>query len=300
MNPWSLLKDYSEFIRIEKGLAEHSRDAYLSDLNRYQDWMRQFHAVQNPIQIQTEWLRQYLIFLAEECFLGPRSRARALSAIRSFHRFLILENLTTIDPSELVDSPRLNRKLPVVLSIEEIDSLLDIIDMSDSLGIRNRAMLETLYGSGLRVSELVNLPISGLYLEEEFVKILGKGSKERLVPLGSSSIKFIRQYLEFVRPQCPIQKGEEDMLFLNRRGKRLTRVFVFTLIKELCVKAGIKALISPHTFRHSFATHLVEGGADLRAVQEMLGHASITTTEIYTHLDRDYLKEVHTSFHPRK
>lgn len=300
MNLWPLLKDYSEYIRIEKGLAEHSRDAYLSDLYRYHDWMRQFHAVQNPIEIQTEWLRQYLIFLAEECFLGPRSRARALSAIRSFHRFLILENLTTIDPAELVDSPRLNRKLPVVLSVEEMDTLLDTIDMSDSLGIRNRAMLETLYGSGLRVSELVNLPISGLYLEEEFVKILGKGSKERLVPLGSSSIKFIRQYLEFVRPQCPIQKGEEDMLFLNRRGKRLTRVFVFTLIKELCVTAGIKALISPHTFRHSFATHLVEGGADLRAVQEMLGHASITTTEIYTHLDRDYLKEVHTSFHPRK
>jgi integrase/recombinase XerD len=256
--------------------------------------------VQNPIEIQTEWLREYLIFLAEECFLGPRSRARALSAIRSFHRFLILENLTTKDPVELVDSPRLNRKLPVVLSVEEIDSLLDTIDMSDPLGIRNRAMLETLYGSGLRVSELVNLPISALYLEEEFVKILGKGSKERLVPLGSSSIKFIRQYLEFVRSKSIIQKGEEDMLFLNRRGKRLTRVFVFTLIKELCVKAGIKSLISPHTFRHSFATHLVEGGADLRAVQEMLGHASITTTEIYTHLDRDYLKEVHTSFHPRK
>lgn len=300
MNLWPLLKDYSEFIRIEKGLAEHSREAYLSDLSRYQDWMRQFHSVQNPIEIQTEWLREYLIFLAEECFLGPRSRARALSAIRSFHRFLILENLTTKDPVELVDSPRLNRKLPVVLSVEEIDSLLDTIDMSDPLGIRNRAMLETLYGSGLRVSELVNLPISALYLEEEFVKILGKGSKERLVPLGSSSIKFIRQYLEFVRSKSIIQKGEEDMLFLNRRGKRLTRVFVFTLIKELCVKAGIKSLISPHTFRHSFATHLVEGGADLRAVQEMLGHASITTTEIYTHLDRDYLKEVHTSFHPRK
>lgn len=294
------MREYAEYIRIEKGLADHSREAYLSDLARYQEWMIEHHHVTKPDAITTDWLRDYLLFLAEDCFLGPRSRARALSAIRSFHRFMVLENITDKDPSELVDSPRLNRKLPVVLSVEEIDQILGQIDMSDPAGIRNRAMLETLYGSGLRVSELVSLPISALYLEDEFVKVMGKGSKERLVPLGSSSIRFIRQYLEFVRPQMPIQKGEEDMLFLNRRGKRLSRVFVFTLIKELCVKAGIQATISPHTFRHSFATHLVEGGADLRAVQEMLGHASITTTEIYTHLDRDYLKEVHTTFHPRK
>jgi integrase/recombinase XerD len=187
-----------------------------------------------------------------------------------------------------------------VLTVEEIDRLLGAIDLSEPSGIRNRAMLETLYGSGLRVSELVALPISALYLDDEFVRVFGKGSKERLVPLGSSSIKYIRQYLEFVRPHQTIQKGEEDMLFLNQKGKRLSRVFVFTLIKDLCTKAGIQTVISPHTFRHSFATHLVEGGADLKAVQEMLGHASITTTEIYTHLDRDYLKEVHATFHPRK
>ncbi len=300
MNTWPVIREYKEYLRIEKGLADHSREAYLSDLDRYQTWMISFHQVSNPVTITTEWLRDYLIYLAEDCFLGPRSRARALSAIRSFHRFLILENLTDQDPSELVDSPRLSRKLPVVLTVEEIDRLLGVIDLSEPAGIRNRAMLETLYGSGLRVSELVALPISALYLDDEFVRVFGKGSKERLVPLGSSSIKYIRQYLEFVRPHQTIQKGEEDMLFLNQKGKRLSRVFVFTLIKDLCTKAGIQAVISPHTFRHSFATHLVEGGADLKAVQEMLGHASITTTEIYTHLDRDYLKEVHATFHPRK
>lgn len=300
MNSWPVLKDYRDYIRIEKGLADHTREAYLSDLDRYQSWMIQEKSALNPEQIATETLREYLIFLAEECYLGPRSRARALSAIRSFHRFLVLENANAHDPTELVDSPKLSRKLPVVLTVEEIDSLLGALDMSDPAGIRNRAMLETLYGSGLRVSELVSLPVSALYLDEEFIRVMGKGSKERLVPLGSSSIGFIRQYLEYVRPSIPVQKGQEDILFLNRRGKGLSRVYVFTLIKDLCAKAGIQAVVSPHTFRHSFATHLVEGGADLRAVQEMLGHASITTTEIYTHLDRDYLKEVHTTFHPRK
>lgn len=300
MSAWLQLREYTEYIRIEKGLADLSCESYGSDLARYESFMFEQLNRKNPAEIETEDLRQYLLYLAEDCFLGPRSRARALSSIRSFHRFLVNENMASSDPTELIDSPKLSRKLPSVLSVEEIDQILATLDLSDPAGIRNRAMLETLYGSGLRVSELVNLSISSLYLNDEFLKVLGKGSKERLVPLGSESIKYILQYLQHIRPGIPVQKGEEDILFLNRRGKRLSRVMVFMILKEHCEKAGVKIQVSPHTFRHSFATHLVEGGADLRAVQEMLGHASITTTEIYTHLDRDYLKEVHTTFHPRK
>jgi integrase/recombinase XerD len=231
--------------------------------------------------------------------MTPSSQARVLSGIKAFYKYLILEDLMKIDPSAVIESPKLGRKLPDTLSLEEINLLLDTIDASTPEGMRNKAMLETLYACGLRVSELVNLKISDIFLEIDFIKVTGKGDKERFVPLGSSAKKFIKIYQHEIRVHVPVQKGEEDILFLNRRGKRLTRVMIFTIIKNLAVKASIKKSISPHTFRHSFATHLVEGGADLRAVQEMLGHESITTTEIYTHLDRNYLKEVITSFHPR-
>jgi len=297
---WNQLKEFLQYIRIEKGLAKLSIESYTSDLSRYQTFMIDVAGISNPVMIQAEHLRDFIFFLAEDCFLSARSRARALSAIRSFHHFLILENLTEFDPTEFIDSPKLSRKLPEVLSLSEIDLILGAIDMSDPVGIRNRAMLETLYASGLRVSELVNLKLSSLYIDQEFMRVLGKGDKERLVPMGSQSIFFIEQYMEHVRGKLVVKKGEEDILFLGRRGSRLSRVMVFTIIKLLCRVAGIHTQVSPHTFRHSFATHLVEGGADLRAVQEMLGHASITTTEIYTHLDRDYLKEVHKTFHPRK
>jgi integrase/recombinase XerD len=297
---WPEIKEFFHYLTIEKGLAFNSTESYKVDLTRYETYMIESAGVSSAMDITPEHLRNFIVFLANDCFLSARSRARALSAIRSFHKFLLLENLTNLDPSEYIDSPKLSRYLPETLSVEDIDRVFDAIDMSDPLGIRNRAMLETLYGSGLRVSELVNLSKSSIYLEEGFMRVMGKGSKERLVPMGNSSIKFIQQYWEHVRAHQLPKKGEEDILFLNRRGSRLTRVMVFTLLKKICHTAGIKIALSPHTFRHSFATHLVEGGADLRAVQEMLGHASITTTEIYTHINRDYLKEVHTSFHPRK
>jgi len=297
---WSEIKEFFLYITIEKGLAQNSLDAYKADIERYHAFMADRLGLTSPTQINPEHLRAFILFLANDCFLEARSRARALSAIRSFHKFLLLENLTDVDPTEYIDSPKLNRYLPETLNIEEIDKIFNAIDMSDPLGIRNRAMLETLYGSGLRVSELVNIKCSSLYLDDEFMRVMGKGSKERLVPMGASSIKFIKQYMEHVRAHQSPKKGEEDILFLNRRGSRLSRVMVFTFLKNICLAAGIKIALSPHTFRHSFATHLVEGGADLRAVQEMLGHASITTTEIYTHINRDYLKEVHKSFHPRK
>lgn len=297
---WTELKEFFHYLTIEKGLAFNSTESYKLDLSRYEIYMIQVAGLSTPTEISPEHLRNFILYLANDCFLGARSRARALSAIRSFHKFLLLENLTNIDPSEYIDSPKLSRYLPETLSIEDIDKIFSAIDMSDPLGIRNRAMLETLYGSGLRVSELVNLTHSSIYLDDGFMRVIGKGSKERLVPMGTSSIKFIQQYWKHVRSQQTAKKGEEDILFLNRRGSRLTRVMVFTLLKKICLTAGIKISLSPHTFRHSFATHLVEGGADLRAVQEMLGHASITTTEIYTHINRDYLKEVHKSFHPRK
>ena len=231
--------------------------------------------------------------------MNERSLARNISSIRSFHRFIVEEDYSETDPSELLDAPKLRRKLPSVLTLPEIDSIFSCIDMSKDLGIRNRAMLELLYSSGLRVSELVNLELPRLHPEEGFLQVIGKGSKERLVPLGSSALKFVEMYLDHVRNKITPVKGSEDFVFLNRRGKGLTRNMIFIIIKDLVRQAGIDKKVSPHTFRHSFATHLIEGGADLRAVQEMLGHESITTTEIYLHLDREYLKEVHRTFHPR-
>jgi integrase/recombinase XerD len=229
----------------------------------------------------------------------PSSQARILSGIKSFYKYLLIEDMIKSDPSELLESPKLQRKLPDTLSFEEINSMIDTIDLSKPEGGRNKAIMEVLYGCGLRVSELTELKLSNLYLDIEFIKVTGKGNKERLVPIGSSAIQALSIWIEKIRVHTPIKKGEEDMVFLNRRGIRLTRVYIFLMIKELAAKAGIHKTISPHTLRHSFATHLVEGGADLRAVQEMLGHESITTTEIYTHLDREYLKGTIIQFHPR-
>lgn len=253
---------------------------------------------QKPAEILTRDLKDFLVWVNELGMLAV-TQARVLSGIKSFYKYLLLENLVSTDPSELLEAPKIRRKLPDTLSIHEINSLIDAIDLSKPEGMRNKAMLEMLYGCGLRVSELTQLKISNLFPDIEFIKVLGKGNKERLVPVGSVALKYLRIWLNEVRVHYPVKPAHTDTLFLNRRGSALSRVMVFLIIKDLAQKIGLNKTISPHTFRHSFATHLIEGGADLRAVQEMLGHESITTTEIYTHLDRDYLRGVVVQYHPR-
>ncbi|MEM0995628.1 MAG: site-specific tyrosine recombinase XerD [Bacteroidota bacterium] len=293
------MREYKDYLRVERGLSAHTCTNYLHDTERYRWYMEEQRQISRPLKVETDDIRAFIHFLAFDAFLNERSLARNLSSLRSFHGFLVQEDYTEVDPTELLDTPRLARKLPVYLTVEEIDAMFAQLDMGTNLGLRNRAMLETLYSCGLRVSELVNLPQAMVYAEEGFARVIGKGSKERLVPIGSSALKYIQLYKEHWRNHMSPKRGEEDILFLNRRGKRLTRNMVFLIIKDLSRMAKIEKTVSPHTFRHSFATHLIEGGADLRAVQEMLGHESITTTEIYLHLDRDYLKEVHRTFHPR-
>jgi len=279
-------------------LAPNSIEAYLTDISK----LREFFEINNkdlpPTKVAQQDLVDFLEFI-NELGLSPYSQARMVSGLKAFFRFLIYEDVIIKDPSELLEAPKLGRKLPDILDFPEIETLLGAIDLSKPEGTRNRAMLETLYSSGLRVSELTELKISNVHEDIGFLKVIGKGSKERLVPIGREALKHIKLYREHVRVHVPVQKGFEDHLFLNRRGKSLTRVMIFTIIKNLSAEIGLKKNISPHTFRHSFATHLIEGGADLRAVQEMLGHESITTTEIYTHLDRDYLKQVIKQYHPR-
>ncbi len=285
-------------MKLERSLSENSLDAYTRDVQK----LAAFCAEENlgsPVKIRMEDIQKFLKQVGE-IGLSASTQARILSGIKAFYKYLLLENEIQTDPTELLESPKLGRKLPDTLSIEEIDLLLSNVDRSTPQGERNLAMLEVLYSCGLRVSELIELKISNIYFNEEFIRIVGKGDKERLVPIGGQALKHLRLYLSEVRVHQPIKPGCEDYVFLNRRGKSITRVFVFQVIKSLAEKAGIRKNISPHTFRHSFATHLVDGGADLRAVQEMLGHESITTTEIYTHLDRSYLKETIKSFHPRK
>lgn len=297
---WKILeREYRSYLRVEKGVAEHTYDNYLRDWGRYRWFMEENLKVSSPVKINVGQIREFLRFLVHDAFLNERSLARNLSTLKSFHKFLMEEDYTSEDPTDLLDAPKLPRKLPEVLTIEEIDRVLEANDMGNSLGLRNRAMLELMYSSGLRVSELVNLEQNNIYEKEGIIRVFGKGSKERLVPLGASALTYISLYKNDTRNHMTAKAGDEDILFLNRRGKRLTRNMVFVIVKDLTEKAGINKKISPHTFRHSFATHLLEGGADLRAVQEMLGHESITTTEIYLHLDRDYLKEVHRTFHPR-
>jgi integrase/recombinase XerD len=292
----SAIKGFQAYLKLEKGLSENSIEAYSRDIEKLQ----QYADTENlkPETIALSNLRQFITWVNELGML-PSSQARVLSGVKSFYKYLLIEDLIKNDPAELLESPKKQRKLPVTLSYLDIEKLLSVIDLSRPEGPRNKAIIEVLYSCGLRVSELTELKLSNLYLDIEFIKVLGKGSKERLVPIGGEAITALKIWIEQLRIHIPIKKGEEDMVFLNRRGSRLSRVYVFMLIKQLAEAAGIKKTISPHTLRHSFATHLVEGGADLRAVQEMLGHESITTTEIYTHLDREYLKEVITSFHPR-
>ncbi len=293
------LKGFEAYLLLERSLSPNTAEAYLADLDKLQQFLKLNELPLSPLEIDSTHLQQFLRWL-NELSLAARSQARILSALKTFYKYLLLENLTEKDPTELIDGPRLNRKIPEVLSYEEMQSLLGTIDLSHPQGTRNRAMLETLYACGLRVSELTELRLSGLFLDIGFVKVIGKGDKERIVPIGDEAIKHLQFYLEGERRgQMNVKKGHEDIVFLNRRGRKLSRVMVFNIVKDAAKAAGLQKNVSPHTFRHSFATHLIEGGADLKAVQDMLGHESIITTEIYTHLDTDYLRETILSYHPR-
>ncbi|NCD71976.1 site-specific tyrosine recombinase XerD [Mucilaginibacter agri] len=292
------IKGFKSYLKLEKSMSANSIQAYSRDIDKLKQFSESQEVIIKPIAISLADLRRFLTWLSELGML-PTSQARILSGIKAFYKYLLMEDEIKIDPSELLESPKTRRKLPDTLSMLDIDNLINAIDLSKPDGARNKAILEVLYSCGLRVSELTELRISNLYLDIEFIKVVGKGSKERLVPIGGSATKALKIWLDEVRVHILIKKGEEDLVFLNRRGTRLSRVYIFMLIKDLAEVIGLKKKISPHTFRHSFATHLVEGGADLRAVQEMLGHESITTTEIYTHLDRDYLKSTIIQYHPR-
>ncbi len=291
-------RQFKAFLKLERSLADNSIEAYLSDIAKLHQFLDLRERDLTPTQVQQTDLVDFIEFL-NELGMSPYSQARIISGIKAFYKFLVYEELLIKDPSELIEAPKLGRKLPDTLNIHEIEQLFEAIDHSKTEGARNRAILETLYSSGLRVSELTDLKISNVHEDLGFLRIIGKGNKERLVPIGKTALKYIRIYKDQVRPNQVIKPGQEDYLFLNRRGAKLTRVMIYTVIKNLASAIGLEKNISPHTFRHSFATHLIEGGADLRAVQEMLGHESITTTEIYTHLDRDYLKQIITEYHPR-
>jgi len=290
--------EYRIFLNIERGLAPLTRSAYEADIRRYAAYMAEAgHS--GPDSVSYSDLQAFIEFLGARCELGAKSLARNLSSLRTLHKFLHSEGFCAKDPSELLTMPRLARKLPDVLSLEEIEAMLQNCP-ADPAGIRARAMIELLYGCGLRVSELTSLQLSRIHLAEAYLRILGKGSKERLVPIGEHAIEALLHYLKTVRLEQRITAGHEDRVFLNQRGKGISRVAVFNIVKELALAAGIRnKQVSPHSLRHSFATHLIEGGADLRAVQDMLGHASITTTEIYLHMDRRYLQEVYAQYHPR-
>lgn len=286
------------YLQLERSLSENSIQAYLNDVSKLAQLGEVIEAKINPIDIRKDHIDALLAFI-NEIGMGEKSQARIISGLRAFFKFLLLENLITSSPMDQVEGPKLSKKIPSVLDHEEIQSILMAIDMSDSNGHRNRAIIETLYACGLRVSELVNLKLSDYFPDIEFIKVIGKGDKERIVPIGTEAMKYIDLYIHKVRKMRKIANGYENFIFLNRSGKPLTRVMIFTIIKRLAETAGIEKNVSPHTFRHSFATHLVEGGANLRAVQDMLGHESITTTEIYAHMDTQYLRETILNFHPR-
>jgi integrase/recombinase XerD len=299
MNWTESIRNFEVYMRLEKGMSVHSIDAYLNDVQKLRQYLEIHKIAKGPTEVTYDDLTRFITFM-NELGIARRSQARMLSGIRAFYHYMIMDEVMIEDPTVLVESPKLEQYLPDILSIEEIDTLLSNVDLSDPQGHRNRAMLETLYACGLRVTELINLKISYMYLDVGFVRVIGKNNKERLVPIGEQAIHFINLYLEGYRnAMMNVKQGQQDFLFLNRNGKKLSRVMVFIIIKNLCEISGIRKSISPHTFRHSFATHLVEGGADLKAVQDMLGHESITTTEIYTHLDNAYLRETVLSFHPR-
>jgi integrase/recombinase XerD len=298
MNWDILIKQFESYLKLERSLSSNSVEAYVHDIVKLRQFLEISKINVSPQKVVSAHIQSFLEY-ANELGMTPHTQARVLSGVKSFFKFLLLEEEITDDPSTLIEAPKLGRKLPDTLSLLEIESLLSAIDLSTPEGARNRAILEALYSSGLRVTELVELRRSNVFFDIGFLKILGKGNKERLVPIGKEAIKFMKIYIEEIRCHIPVQKEYENFVFLNRRGKKLSRVMVFKIIQALAKEIGLKKSISPHTFRHSFATHLIEGGADLRAVQEMLGHESITTTEIYTHLDRDYLKQIITEFHPR-
>ena len=290
-------KGFKAYLQLEKSLSDNSVEAYIRDIDKLTQYLQEVSQLKNPDAIELKDLQHFLKWITE-IGMTSSSQARIISGIKSFYRYCLLENITSKDPTTLLEAPKLKRALPDVLSFNEIEAIINQIDLSKPEGGRNKAILETMYSSGLRVSELVELKISQLYLDVGFIRVIGKGNKERLVPIGSSAIHFIQIYKDNIRVHSTPKPGNEDILFLNQRGTKLTRVMIFLIIKDLVKKAGIKKTVSPHTFRHSFATHLVEGGADLRAVQEMLGHESITTTEIYTHLDREFLRKTLEQYHP--
>ena len=290
-------KGYKAWLRLEKSLSDNTVEAYLHDVEKLTDYLQISNTLKSPSEIELKDLQQFVKWVSESGMTAT-SQARIISGIRGFYKFCLIEQITKTDPSTLLEAPKTRRKLPDVLTFEEIELVIAQLDQSTPDGGRNKAILETMYSSGLRVSEVVNLKISSLYLDTGFIRVIGKGDKERLVPIGRDAAKFIKIYKETIRIHQPIQTGFEDFLFLNKKGTNLSRVMIFYIIKNMAFKAGIIKNISPHTFRHSFATHLVEGGADLRAVQEMMGHESITTTEIYTHLDRDFLRDTLQRFHP--
>ncbi|WP_447636255.1 site-specific tyrosine recombinase XerD [Flavobacterium microcysteis] len=292
------IKNFQSFLKIERGLSQNTIDNYTFDIEKIVLYLSVNQINESPVSISEETIQQFIYEISKT--VNPRSQARIISGLRSFFNYMIFEDYRNDNPMELVEIPKIGRKLPDTLSTDEIDKIIGAIELNTDQGERNRAMLETLYGCGLRVSELISLRISDLFFEEGFIKVKGKGDKQRFVPIGNLTQKYIDIYKTTVRSHLNIQKGHEDTLFLNRRGKQLTRAMVFTIIKDLAVKINLKKTISPHTFRHSFATHLLENGADLRSIQLMLGHESITTTEIYVHLDRRHLTEVMNAFHPRK
>ena len=298
MNWHSYIKGFKAYLKLELSLSKNSIAAYFADVEKLMQFLEFAQRQKPPIEVSIIDIKDFLEWIHNLGMLAT-SQARIISGLKAFFKYLVMEDLMLASPCALIESPKTIRKLPDVLTLAEINQLIDALDLSKAENIRNKAMLEVMYGSGLRVSELVNLKLSHYFADVEFLKITGKGNKERLVPMGSSAIKHLEIYLSTIRNSVKIVHGNEDFVFLNRRGTKLSRVMVFMIIKDLAKEIGLTKTISPHTFRHSFATHLIEGGADLRAIQEMLGHESITTTEIYTHLDRDFLKQTITQFHPR-
>ena len=290
-------KGFKAWLQLEKSLAENSVEAYLRDIDKLTDFLQVSNKMVTPQELVLKDLESFVQWVAE-LGMTVASQSRIISGLRSFYTYCYMEQIVTTNPTALLETPKQKRSLPDTLSFNEIESIIAQIDLSKPEGGRNKAMLETLYSCGLRVTELINLRLSCLYFDDGFIRVIGKGDKERLIPIGSDAIKYVNIYRSNLRVHINIKPGQEDFLFLNRRGSKLSRVMIFLVLKELALKAGIEKSISPHTFRHSFATHLVEGGADLRAVQEMLGHESITTTEIYTHLDREFLRNTLHQFHP--
>ncbi len=298
MNWITTIENFKNYLKLEKSLSKNSVDAYMNDITKLTSFLEAKDIEISPLDVDFELLKRFVVWL-NDSGTSPRTQARVISGVKAYFKYLLLEGFIDINPSTLLETPKVGRKLPATLTTEEIDALVEGIDISKAEGQRNKAIVETLYSCGLRVSELIDLRISNLHFRMGFIKVEGKGNKERLIPIGRRAKKEIKLYLKEHRVKLNVAKDSEDIVFLNRRGQKLSRVMIFTIIKNLAKKANFKKSISPHTFRHSFASHLVEGGADLRAVQEMLGHESILTTEIYTHLDREYLKETIKNFHPR-